>query len=68
MESSIKIVLDPASAKFNKVEIVVSCKDKEKQAQYFDVCQAITDEIEKFSARAEGKIRLEKAIGVMGKN
>ena len=65
MESAIKIVLVPASAKFNKVEIVVGRKDREKQAQYFDVCQALTEEIEKFAARAEGKIRLDKAIGVM---
>ena len=65
MESAIKIVLDPASAKFNKVEIVVGHKDREKQAQYFDVCQKITEEIEKFALRAEGKIRLEKTIGVM---
>ena len=65
MESAIKIVLDPASAKFNKVEIVVGRKDREKQAQYFSVCESITEEIEKFALRAEGKIRLEKAIGVM---
>ena len=65
MESAIKVVLDPTSAKFNKVEIVVGRKDREKQAQYFDVCQAITEEVEKFALRAEGKIRLGKAIGEM---
>ena len=65
MESAIKIVLDPASAKFNKVEIVVGRRDREKQAQYFSVCRALTEEIEKFAARAEGKIRLERAIGLM---
>ena len=66
MESAIKIVLDPTSARFNKVEIIVGREDKEKQAEYFDVCQKISEEIEKFALRAEGTIRLGKAIGVMG--
>lgn len=57
----IKVVINPATGKLEKVELVTS--DKETQSQAFKAYQALSDEIQHFSQRSEKIIRLERALG-----
>jgi hypothetical protein len=57
----IKIVINPATGRIEKVEFPPS--DKETQSQAFSAYQALSEEIRRFSVRSAKIIRLERALG-----
>ena len=57
----IKIVIDPATGNFCKVEI--ETPDQESESQAFKAYQALRNEIQQFTKRTTKIIRLERALG-----
>ena len=57
----IKIVINPATGRLEKVELVTP--DKEAQSQAFFVYQALRDEIHQFTQRTSKIVRLARALG-----